>query len=302
LSFRSARLSSFLTSYYGPTGSRCPALTTEGARPDGENPGTEARLTFPVEIRERYNIDFYFLQGPDKGMVTAFAAGADARPLCGALDAYAAAPEIAKLSLTDILLEEGANSIVFRVSGKNPKANASEMAFIGMSLTPTARRFIGRWNLIGPFDAPDMTSLPLAYPPEKEIILDKTYQGKGGLTVVWKKADTDGSGMVPLLDLFQPNEQAIVYGLAYVYSPEARSSYILLGSDDGVRVWLNDALVYSNPAYRGVSADQDKVKVALKKGWNKVLVKVLQGAGGWGFCLRFADPDGTLIYSTEPGK
>jgi len=302
LSLRSARLSSFLTSYYASTGSRYPALTTEGAQPDGKNPGTEARLTFPVEIKERYNIDFYFLQGPDRGMVTAFAAGADARPLCGALDGYAAEAEITKLSLADILLEEGTNSIVFRVTGKNPRAKAAEMGFVGMSLTPSSRRFIGRWNLIGPFDAPDMTFLPVAYPPEKEIILDKTYQGKGDLAVAWKTADTDAHGMVPVLDLIQPNEQAIVYGLAYVHSPEARRSNILLGSDDGVRVWLNDALVHSTPAYRGVVADQDKVKVSLKKGWNKILVKVLQGAGGWGFCLRFADPDGTLRYATEPGK
>jgi hypothetical protein len=300
LSFRSARLSSFLTSYYGPTGFRYPALTTEGAQPDGLKPGTEARLTFPVEVRERYNVDFYFLQGPDKGMVTAFAAGADARPLCDALDGYAAGAEIGRLSLTDILLEEGANSIVFRVTGKNPQAKASEIAFVGMSLTPAARRFIGRWNLVGPFDAPDMTSLPLVYPPETEIILGKTYSGKGGLTVAWKKADTESGGMMRLLDLFQPNEQAIVYGLAYVHSPEDRSSHILLGSDDGVRVWLNDALVHSNPAYRGAYPDQDKVKVALKKGWNKVLVKVLQGAGDWGFYLRFVDPDGTLRYATEP--
>jgi len=302
LSLRSARLSGFLTSYYGPSGSRYPALTTEGALPDGKNPGTEARLTFPVEIKERYNIDLYFLRGPDKGMVSAFAAGADARPLCGALDGYAAEAEIAKLSLADILLEEGANSLVFRVTGKNPQAKAAEMAFMGISLTPSSHRFIGRWNLIGPFAAPDMTALPLAYPPEEEIIMDKAYSGKGGLKVAWKTADTDAGGTMPLFDLIRPNEQAIVYGLAYVYSPEARGSHILLGSDDGVRVWLNEELVHSNPAYRGVVVDQDKVKVTLKKGWNKVLIKVLQGAGDWGFCLRFADPDGTLRYATEPAK
>ena len=302
LNFRSSRLSSFLTSYYGPAGSRYPALMTEGAQPDGAKPGTEAQLTFPVEIKERYNVDFYFLRGPGKGMVTAFAAGGDARPLCGAFDGYAVEVEIARLTLTDILLEEGPNHIVFRVTGKNPKAEAAEMAFVGMSLTPAGRRFIGRWNLIGPFDAPDMTALPVAFPPEKEIILDKTYPGKGGLTVGWKIADADSNGVMQLPDLFQPNEQAVVYGLAYVYSPLACSTHILLGSDDGVRVWLNDALVHSNPTYRGVSIDQDKVKAALKKGWNKVLVKVLQGAGGWGFCLRFADPEGTLRSAVEPSK
>jgi hypothetical protein len=300
LSFRAARLSTFLTPYYGPSGSRYPALTTEGAQPDGAATGTEARLTFPVEIKERYNADFYFLKGPDKGIVTAFAAGADARPLCEAFDGYAPGTEIARLSLTDILLPEGANSVVFRVTGQNPRAKAAEIAFVGMSLTPAGRRFIGRWNLIGPFDAPDMISLPVAFPPEKEIVLDKKYPGKDSMTVGWKIADAASDGVVQLLDLFQPNEKAVAYGLAYVHSPEARSTHILLGSDDGVRVWLNDALVHSNPAYRGVVADQDKVKVPLKKGWNKVLVKVLQGGGGWGFCLRFADPDGALRYATEP--
>jgi hypothetical protein len=103
-----------------------------------------------------------------------------------------------------------------------------------------------------------------------------------------------------LNDLFQPNEQVLIYGLAYVHSPDDRTTHILLGSDDGVRVWLNDTLVHSNPAYRGHYPDQDKIKMPLRKGWNKVLIKVLQGAGGWGFSMRFADPDGVLRYASEP--
>jgi hypothetical protein len=92
----------------------------------------------------------------------------------------------------------------------------------------------------------------------------------------------------------------LIYGLAYVHSPDDRTTHILLGSDDGVRLWLNDELVHSNPAYRGHYPDQDKIKVNLRKGWNKVFIKVLQGDGGWGFYLRFADPDGALRYATEP--
>jgi len=38
----------------------------------------------------------------------------------------------------------------------------------------------------------------------------------------------------------------------------------------------------------------------LTKGWNKVLIKVLQGAGGWGYYLRFADPEGELRYALKP--
>jgi hypothetical protein len=77
---------------------------------------------------------------------------------------------------------------------------------------------------------------------------------------------------------------------------------LLLGSDDGVRVWINGRLVHSNPAYRGAYPDQDRVAVALDAGWNTVLVKVLQGAGGFGLYVRLADPEGVLTWAREPKK
>ena len=295
LALKAAKLSQFLTSYYGTDGSRYPALTTEKAQE-----GSQAELTFPVEIQELYNIDFYFLKGPAMGDFTVFAASADGKPSCVSFQGFSYEKEITKLSLTDVLLKEGLNSIAFRVTGKSEKAQGADLAFVGLSLIPSARRFITQWNLIGPFDAPDMTSLTTVYPPETDIVLNERYVGKGGQNVWWKKAEAEETGYLRLTEIFKPNERVIVYGLAYVFSPEARATHILLGSDDGVRVWLNDELVHTNPAYRGAYPDEDKLKVNLKKGWNKVLVKVLQGAGGWGYYLRFADPDGSLRYATEP--
>ncbi len=104
-----------------------------------------------------------------------------------------------------------------------------------------------------------------------------------------------------LAQSFQAAEQVVVYGLAYVQSPDDRWTHLLLGSDDGVRLWVNDELVHSNPAYRGAYPDQDRVYVRLKKGWNKVLIKILQGAGGWGFYFRAADPKGELRWALKPG-
>jgi D-arabinan exo alpha-(1,3)/(1,5)-arabinofuranosidase (non-reducing end) len=298
--FESPNLAPLVTSFYGPDGSRLAALTTEAAQSDGAKSGTEARLTFAVEVREQYDIDIYLLKGPARGEVTAFAAGADGKPLCASLDGYSPEVEIAKLSLPGVLLEEGANAIVLRATGKNGKSLGADMALVGLSLAPADRRFIRDWLLIGPFDAPDMDYLTVAYPPEKEIALDKKYPGKGGLEVAWKKAGALSDGSLNLNDLFRPNEQAIIYGLAYVRSPDERTTHLLLGSDDGVRVWLNGEIVHSNPAYRGNYPDQDRIKVALHKGWNALLVKVLQGAGGWGFSMRLADPHGDLRYGTEP--
>jgi hypothetical protein len=147
-----------------------------------------------------------------------------------------------------------------------------------------------------------MDSLYTVYPPEKVIALDKRYPGKGNQEVAWRKIQAEPSGYVRLTELIKPNEQVVVYALGHVFSPGPVETYLLLGSDDAVRIWLNDELVHSNPAYRGAYPDQDSVKVSLRKGWNKVLVKVLQGAGGWGYYVRFVDPDGKLTWSTEPQK
>ncbi len=65
-------------------------------------------------------------------------------------------------------------------------------------------------------------------------------------------------------------------------------------------MWVNGELVHTNPVYRAASRTSDRVAVRLKKGWNKVLIKVLQGAGGWGLLPRFADPDGELRYAMKP--
>ena len=97
--------------------------------------------------------------------------------------------------------------------------------------------------------------------------------------------------------MIQPNEQSVAYGLTYIHSPKAVDTYLLLGSDDGVRVWLNGALIHTNPAYRGAYPDQDKVAAHLKQGWNTLLIKVLQGAGGNGFYVRFIDPQNSLRFA-----
>jgi len=147
-----------------------------------------------------------------------------------------------------------------------------------------------------------MTYLQQSYPPEKEIDLKKSYIGKLNKKIGWKKIQAEESGFVRLEKLLEPNEQAIAYGLVYVFSPEARQALILVGSDDGVRIWLNDNLIHNNPAYRGAYPDQDKVQAELKRGWNKLLIKVQQGGGGWGYYLRFVDPEGKLSWSTELKK
>ncbi|MGQ9471624.1 MAG: glycoside hydrolase family 172 protein [Candidatus Aminicenantales bacterium] len=290
------------TAYYQQTGERYPVVLTEGAKP-----GIEVKIICPVEVTDKYNVDLYFLKGPLMGNFRVILAEEESgagscQKTVSVFSGYSAQKEIGILSLKDLLLRAGENRFYFVVEGKEAAAEGMEIGFIGLSLVPAERNFIRKWNILGPFEAPDMESLQKSYPPESEVDLAKHYLAKGGLKLAWIPVEAEESGYIRLETQLQPNEQVVAYGLVYVFSPEAQATTILLGSDDAVRVWLNDVLVHSNAVYRGAWPDEDKVNVELRPGWNKLLVKVLQGSGGWGFYLRFADPENKLCFSLQPGE
>jgi len=73
-------------------------------------------------------------------------------------------------------------------------------------------------------------------------------------------------------------------------------------SDDGVKVWLNEELVWMNNAVRGLAWGEDVIKVRLKKGINHLLLKITQEMAGWGYEVRIGsnkqliDSDWKIIH------
>ena len=290
-------LSHSFASHYNQTGARYPVLMTENAAK-----GTTAEIAFPVETGEQYDVDLFLFRGPNMGKITVkeiLSGSHTIKPETNVFDGYSTSREIALLSLKNVRLYPGENRLKLEVIGKSLQASGSEMAFVNMRRAPSARRFIADWNLIGPFDAPDMSFLQTAYPPEKEIDFSRTYKGKGNTTLRWQKIKAEPSGYMRLENRITPSERGIVYGATYVFSPEKKEVLMLVGSDDGVRIWLNGSLIHTNPAYRGAYPDQDRIPATLEKGWNTLLIKVLQGGGGWGYYVRFVDPDSQLQWKTE---
>ncbi|HMQ16576.1 MAG TPA: hypothetical protein PKC49_11435, partial [Phycisphaerae bacterium] len=94
------------------------------------------------------------------------------------------------------------------------------------------------------------------------------------------------------LTLIDGGSNRCIYAGAIVWSSRAQAARLQVGSDDGVRVWLNGALVHSHPSVRALRVDEDLVNVQLESGWNTLLLKVAQGSGGWGFICGIRDRDG----------
>jgi HEAT repeat protein len=90
-----------------------------------------------------------------------------------------------------------------------------------------------------------------------------------------------------------------VYVRSAVWSEKAQDARLEIGSDDGVKVWLNGRLVHQARVARGHTAFQDKVPVQLEAGWNTLLLKVVQASGGWGFSVGVMDPDGEPLSGLE---
>ncbi|MEW6253628.1 MAG: HEAT repeat domain-containing protein, partial [Planctomycetota bacterium] len=142
--------------------------------------------------------------------------------------------------------------------------------------------FITDWWVAGPFEQPGADAAALhaaAFPPERRLE-----------DAQWRKQPVgEGRRAAWLIDLnaTMRGDNRAGYLFTRVYSPRAQAARLELGSDDSIKAWLNGALVDDNPAIRGAAPAQDVVETQLKEGWNTLLLKVVNGGGGWAACARF---------------
>ncbi len=142
------------------------------------------------------------------------------------------------------------------------------------------------WRVAGPFpNGPNDEGLDRDFGPEKAIDLQATYAGKGG-PVRWRTVTADAQGYVDLRALHESqSDQSVSYLLGTIESPADQDVKFLLGTDDGAKLWVNDQLVYTTRKHRAAVPGEDTVAVKLRKGRNRLLLKVANGDGPHGFYL-----------------
>jgi hypothetical protein len=111
----------------------------------------------------------------------------------------------------------------------------------------------------------------------------------GNTAYQWALLETEYNS----IDLEEWGKEDIDFKICYFWAqlemPQDQTCTLGIGSDDGVKVWLNGELVHKNWSIRGVSEDDDRVRVRFKKGKNQLVLKIQNGEGGWGFCCRRLD-------------
>lgn len=155
------------------------------------------------------------------------------------------------------------------------------------------------WMIIGPFDNPKgINGFNDVFPPEKELDMNAVYEGKNSQNIKWQQFSIIKGGLMNFNQIFSNQDYAVAYGLSYVWSPDDFTTKLKVGSDDGIKVWINKTNVLEVKMKRGAFPDTDIAEITLKKGWNEVLVKNVEDVGEWGFYLQFEDLDNKLKYST----
>jgi hypothetical protein len=139
------------------------------------------------------------------------------------------------------------------------------------------------WLCAGPYRQEGKSGRDLfdvAFAPEKPALGAAAWRGAPGLGDLTSVAAGDN---------------CVVYLKTRVFVPAAQPVILELGSDDGIKLWVNDEVAHANNVDRGLAPGEDKAKAKLRQGWNDLLAKITQDGGGCGMSLRITAANGSEI-------
>jgi len=83
----------------------------------------------------------------------------------------------------------------------------------------------------------------------------------------------------------------LVYGYAEFQAEKEQEAELWVGSDEGLRVWINGAKVYDHEGRRRHRLPNDRPMIPIREGSNTVLVRASQTRGRFDFSLNICAPE-----------
>ena len=167
----------------------------------------------------------------------------------------------------------------------------------GQSEKLVLSEFITNWTLLGPLPTEQSTN-ELKHNPGFEIDFLSRYGGetnpkiKAGKTV--KVGDTklkwieytSANPIISLDNAISIKSNVAAYAYKEFYSEDEGTFILSIGTNDGGRLWFNGVQVWDHEEGRGCTPDSDYIPVFIKKGRNKILLKIEEKGNNWEFCAR----------------
>ncbi len=157
---------------------------------------------------------------------------------------------------------------------------------------------LGYW-VIGPYPEDFANS----FAPEQNPDPSKPAAAAGteSRMLNWQPAPLNAVGFVDFGSFFGHADHISAYALLRVWSPREQPAAVLLGSDDGIRLWLNGAKIHEHLVSRPAVLDEDAAQAHLQPGWNTFLARVNNITGAHMLYLRLSSAR-RICCARRPGR
>jgi hypothetical protein len=155
--------------------------------------------------------------------------------------------------------------------------------------TLPATPFVRAWQLLGPFACVQGQAHDRVFAVETEPTdLGRAYDSVHG-KLHWS-VHRSATDKIELHRIWNYSASGAAYAVCWVYSERPRNLMLAVGSDDGIKVWLDRRVVLDRKIDRQAAPAEDQERINLKAGWSELLVKVDNTASEWAFYFQLLDP------------
>jgi len=172
------------------------------------------------------------------------------------------------------------------------------------TFSPDAEGFIRNWLVLAPIPLEGdsgATEIDKDFLGGEAAIKPKPDEkvNVGGKILGWK-AHTTSDFFIDFLQGFgaERGEYVAGYAVAYVNADEPMTATLAVSSNDQGKAWVNGTQVFRFAEPRTLEKDTDKAEVALVKGQNILVLKIINEVNNWQGCARFVK-DGAPVKNLK---
>jgi hypothetical protein len=141
-------------------------------------------------------------------------------------------------------------------------------------LSLVAQQFVGGWTVSGPHsDAKEITAIERSIASNNAIASFKEHKA------------TEFYGFFNVGDDLGSEAAASAFYRHKILSDEDKTLRVSMGSDDGIKVWLNGELLLDHQVNRATNPSEEHLLLPLKKGENLLSVCINNTGGTWTFAI-----------------
>ena len=163
------------------------------------------------------------------------------------------------------------------------------------------------FHIAGPFPSPGGNAgLKKEYGPEK-LPFDATARYLASdkrvpVFITWRTVRPDGKGYFDLAAFHgDKGANSVSYLYAEIESPIDQDAELLLGTDDGAKLFVNGKEVFYSERTTSAAPEQDKVPLKLVKGKNTVMLKIANGNNPHGFYFTLTSKEEVKVAKPVEG-